>query len=152
MSHGDVELAAPQIVEGQRRLDLVDGDFDVWIGLRKPHQNARQESPRCALEDAETHAAAVIAEERGEVVGRSVEELPNLSGAPAQLLAGVREADNTAVALDERGAALTLQRRDLLGDRRGRERERARSAGEAAVSNDRVQHEQAAWIERRQLI
>ena len=130
----------------------MDGDFDVWIRLRKPHQDARQESPRRALEDADTHAAAVIAEERGEVVARSIEELANLGGAPAQLLAGVREADNTAVALDERGAALTLQRRDLLRDRRRRERERARSAGEAAVSNDRVQHEQAARIDRRQSI
>ena len=55
------------------------------------------------------------------------------------------------VAVEQRDAGLALERGELLGDRRGRERECPRGGGDRPALRDLAQHAHAADVERAQV-
>jgi hypothetical protein len=148
---GQIELAPPELLERRRRLDLVHRDLDVGVRRREAFERARQHLASRTLEDPDAEPAAVVAPDRSEVVAGGIEQVAQCGRSTAQLLTRVREADHATIALDQPRPALPFERRDLLRNRRRREREHPRGAGEAPLPYHCVEHEQPARIDRRQL-
>ena len=83
----------------------------------------------------------------GQLPVRELEPLGDDVGVREQLLARGRDLQLAAPALQQAGAGLPLERGDLLGDRRLRERQRLARARERAVQRDFAEGQHAAWVQ-----
>ena len=90
-----------------------------------------------------------MGDELAELPGRELEPPGDHVGVLEQQLAGGRERQAARAALEQPRAGLLLERRDLLGDRGLRQRERLGRARERAEPRDLAEREHAARVDHR---
>src|SRR5919108_90658 len=107
-------------------------------------------SPSSAI--SETPAPAAKARDRlGPRLGLG-QPAEDVVGMAYDRLAGLGQADAARAALDEHGAGLALERRDLLRDGGLGERERLGGGRERAAQGDLPEHSHAAYVEHQRVL
>ena len=101
-----------------------------------------------ARERGDVDVAGHVGRGGRELGGRRLELGEDRLGAGDEPAAGLGQPDAAAVAVEQRDAGLALERGELLGDRRGRERERSRGGRDRPALGDLAQHAHAADVER----
>ena len=143
----DVEVAAAQEVHAVLGLDGRERQLDARVALAEAGDRGRHDRAPGARERAQAQAPAAQAGDRLELglgVGQAREDHV---GVGDERPAGLGEVDPARAALDELGARLALQGRDLLGDRGLRVVQRVGGGGERTPAGDLAQDPHAADVE-----
>jgi hypothetical protein len=143
----EVDVAQPQ--RGQRRLRLELGRARPHVGVpaRERGDRRREQRPLGAGERRDVDVAGDVGRRGRQLGGRGLELHEDRLRARDEPPAGLGQPDAPAVAVEQRDAGLALERRELLRDRRGRERERPRGGGDRPALGDLAQHAHPAHVE-----
>ena len=114
VDEGEIDVARAQALLGVLGLGLDHAQIHLRMAVVELGHGARNQRGAGALEGGEPQAAAAEARERREIVLRALDARQDRVGVRDQRPAGVREPDAARSALEEGGADLTFQRRDLL--------------------------------------
>jgi hypothetical protein len=143
----DVDAAADE--QRQRRLGLgleqLDTQVRVLLGERLERRD--DERARGGLERRDAHEAAHVAGALGELGLDLLDARQQLVGARHERAAGVGQLEPPPDLAEEAHAGLALKLRELLGHRRGRERQRLGGARDRALGGELAEHGEAARIE-----
>ena len=110
----EIDVAGAEALLGVLGLGLDHAQFHVRMAVVELGHGARHERGARALEAGEPQAAAAQARQRREIVLRALDAGEDRVGVRDQRPAGVGEPHPARPALEEGGADLTFQRRDLL--------------------------------------
>ena len=153
-AEGDGEVDVARLQGRHRGLGLVHrhGELDTGMLLGEAGDRDGHDRRRRGLEGGHPEAAPAEPGDGLELGLRLAELGEDGVGVAHDGLAGVREADAAGTALDQRGAGLALERRDLLGDGGLGEGERLGRGGERAPGGDLAQHAHTADVEHQRIL
>ena len=115
--------------------------------LAEVREGRGHEGPERRREAAEAQPPVAAAGDLLELLLGAVEPREDPGRVARQRVAGVGELQRARAALDERLPDLPLERRDVLADRRLRERQRVPGRGERSLGGDLRQDPEAADVE-----
>ena len=123
---------------------LLDGDPGARMGGADARDGGGHEPRERGREGADAQERALVVGDLGELGAGELEALGDRVGVLEQERAGRRELQAAAAAIEQPRADLVLERRDLMRDRRLRERELARRPRERPLVRDGAEGEHAA--------
>ena len=162
----DVEVGGRLVVDGQREVDLaaaqagdavgrrrlLHGDRDARVAGPERVDGARDDRRPRGRERRQPQRAAAQVRQVGERRLGGVELVQHRLRVAEQDAARLGERHTARAALDEHDAGLTLERRDLLGDRRGRVGQRVGGGAQRPLARDLAQHAQPPHVEHRRIV
>ena len=145
--HRDVEIAALQAGDRLVRLAFAEAQLDLRVAPPVQGDRLGDERGARARKARQPHAAALQPRDRSQLALGVGEPRQDHVRVRDQRPARVGEPHAARTALQEGGAGLLLERRDLLADGRLREVERVRGGRERASFRHFLQDPQAAHVE-----
>ena len=143
----DVELAQAQQRDAVLRLGVADVDVQARVGEhRRGHPRQHGAGERRERRDAQ--GAGDLGGRRVQVGLGALELGEHRVGVGDERPAGIGQREPPSLALEQHHAGLALQRRELLGDGRRRERQRLGGRGDGAALGELAQDPEALDVER----
>jgi hypothetical protein len=145
----EVEIARAQASQLFGLLDVLESDLDVGVRGFKASQGAGDERVGGCEEGAESQASALEPSDCVQFVLRGRDVSQRRLGVAQQPVSGIRDADRSRPAVDQREAELALEGRDVVRDDRLRVSELACRRREGTRPRDGVEGPQPAEIVHR---